>query len=311
MASITITAAVGANRGRSGGNKEGERIAVWAALKGIPPADGGTPGLVAWDEADLVPAIKTFQKRWWPGRIPDGYFSPNGDGIRKINALLGGALSGGGTAGAGGAYQFRLTAPQKMMQGNDAWSQQKMSNSSDINDRIIVKGCLLTAMACAFNWKGIRIPAEDEAAVKAMVLKKNFTYPLRDYSALNPATLDAWMSLNNEQGYHPSRKMDADPGRLAKLIRRKELTFWGRHEPGATSAWLQMPTTAEMAKWVREEWLLIIRRSAKTNHFLWVTGFDGNETFTLHDVGFGSANEKYCGAAKVEDFDRIFRWGPA
>lgn len=298
MALHSISSSVGRNQASHGGNRPDDLASVTNALKSIPGNEGGAPELVADDEEALSRAIVAFQKRWWPHRIPDGVIQPKGETWTKIKYLLGETLP----------KEFKLAPQHKLFQGDPRWQKQNLNNSKDALNNIWTKGCLLMSLSCALAWKEMQIPADEVPAVKKLLETKNKDYA-GNFSEINPATLDAWMTLNGSQGYERRDSVNLDGGRFAKILNQRGLIFYGKHTSDKTG-YLKMPTRQQMERWVNDEWILIVRRAANQHHFLWVTGHDGTGTFSVWDVGYPAGNPNHAASVRVEDLDQVFRWGP-
>jgi hypothetical protein len=298
MSLHSISSSVGRNQAAHGGNRPADLASIADALKSIPKNEGGAPELDAKDEEALSSAVVAFQKHWWPHVTPDGVIQPDGRTWTKIKDLL----------RETSPKEFKLAPQHKLFQGDPRWQKQNLNNSNDASNNIWTKGCLLTSLSCALAWKGLLIPADEVAAVKKLLQTKNKGYT-GSCSEINPATVDAWMTLSESQGYERKDSVDLDGGHFAKILQQQGLIFYGKHTPDKTG-YLKMPTRQQMERWVNEEWILIVRRAANQHHFLWVTGHDGAGNFSVWDVGYPAGNENHAALVRVEDLDQIFRWGP-
>lgn len=304
---------VGRNCLSRGGNRPQDRDTARTAFQSIALANGGSTGMREQDVGALIAAIETFQRRWWPGVTPDGVMEPEGRTWRKIRALLGAsagspAPSSSSSYGSGGAKYFNPDKRHLFFQGGAEWLKQTLNKSK--TDTIHGKGCLLTCIACALSWKGVRIPATEVQRVHD--LRKQKGYPTMGFYAANamtPSTLEAWMSLNDGQGYANRNASDLDSGHISRMLNRKDIAFMGAHSPDR-SDWLAMPNAGQMADWVDQERILIVRRSENKHHFLWVTGHDGAGTFKVWDVGWPADSDYHTATVRVEELDRVLRWGP-
>jgi hypothetical protein len=295
---------------RRGGNRPEDRDTARNAFQSVAPANGGTVGLREQDVGGLITAIETFQKRWWPGVRPDGVMEREGRTWRKVRALVGvgSPLAPSSSSNApGGAKYFNPHKNHLFYQGGALWMDQKL-NTSTVHT-IWAKGCLLTCIACALSWKGVKIPPGEVARVKAERIRKGSSLGFYAESALTPSTLEAWMSLNGGQGYANRSSSDLDSGHISRMLNRKDVAFMGAHSPDR-SDWLAMPGAVQMADWINQERILIVRRTLKPKHFLWITGHDGAGNFKVWDVGWPPENANHTAKVTADELDRVLHWAP-
>jgi len=167
---------------------------------------------------------------------------------------------------------------------------------------------LLTSIACGFAYKGVTIPVVDQAAVKQLLATKNSTYK-EPVSELTPATLEAWMSLNNGQGYDSARSISLDAGKLTRITSRADMAFWGRHA-GSRSDYLKLPSAEQLRRWLDAEHILVGRPTANEHHWLWLVGHDGGDNFKVWDVGYPAGNAYHTESVQPSEIDLLNHWGP-
>ena len=300
---------VGRNCISRGGNRPEDRDTARDAFQAIPASRGGSTGLPPQDVGALIAAIETFQRHWWPGTRPDGVMEPEGRTWRKARSLLGASAGGPATpapSASGGAKSLAIDKRHKFFQAMSEWKDQKLNASR--TDTLHAKGCLLTCIASALSWKGVTIPAGEVKRVHDMRRQKGFpTTGVYAANAITPSTLDAWMSLNDGQGYANKNSTDLDSGYISRMLNRRDIAFMGAHSPGR-SDWLAMPSAGQMADWLEQEQILIVRRTANQHHFLWITGHDGAGTFTVWDVGYPEGSPHHTATVQASDLDRVLRW---
>lgn len=301
---------VGRNCLSRGGNRPEDRDTARTAFQGIALTNGGSTGMEEQDVGALIVAIEKFQRRWWPGVRPDGVMEPEGRTWRKIRALLG--VRAGSPAppapspSSGGAKSFAIDKRHKFFQGMPEWKGQRLNSSK--TDTLHAKGCLLTCIASALSWKGVTIPPGEVTRVHDMRKRKGFTtMGVYAANAITPSTLEAWMSLNDGQGYANKNSTDLDSGHISRMLNRRDIAFMGAHSPDR-SDWLALPSAGQMADWLEQEQILIVRRSANQHHFLWIIGHDGAGTFKVWDVGYPEGSPHHTATVQASDLDRVLRW---
>lgn len=301
MPGFEISASVGVGRKAKGGNRPKDCATVRTMLESIPPGRGGTARIAAADQGRLEEAIRTFQRRQGLSD-PDGWIARGGWTWGKLLEATNLATPPVATSRG---KKFVLTYNETTFhQGAMPWRTQKLNASADVS--IGAKGCLLTATASAFAWKGVRIPAASTKAVGEVLNRPTkapaYALPL---DRLTPSTLEAWMCLDGGQGYEHGTRLDLDAGALSRLDpTRKDILFWGQHSiaPGAGFGYLKLPTPEQLRRWLDGGHLLIARLYKNDHHWLWLTGHDGGETFDVWDVGYweGPHFTKTINAAEIE-----------
>ena len=313
MPDTSLSHPVGAGR-RPPGNadKDCDKVRDW--LMSIPAGNGGTASIPASDGGSLARAIETFQRRHVPAHV-DGWIQPGGRTWGKIMEVLKLAVP---PVSTGGPKDFKpIPRETAFKQWDDIWIKQTLNASTHT---LWAKGCLLTATASALAYKGLRLPADRATrdAVRA-VLARKIPATLAEHDRLfgpdkiTPASLEAWMSLNDGQGYDGAASADLKPS-LTHLLApgNRDVTFWGQHSGKVKDPrfrYLDLPTPEQLRRWLNKGHILIAMPRFDDHHWLWITGHNGAEQFTVWDVGYSPGDDEFTKTITAADILVMDHWG--
>lgn len=244
-------------------------------LNRVPPPAGGSTKLIApGDMKALIEAINNFQQVQL-GRVY-GYVGPTGRTLPKLNQL---------------AWPIPRTTTLKLpsgkgyKQGDSRWKLINMNTTRSKEYTLWYRGCAMTSVATAFAAKNVRI--SDKDLVKTIIADKQANsksrhkqpdYKVSDYGAITPLTLDAWMTANGGQGYTTAKAVDISWKKVAnispKITYRYKTKQWDK----------RYPSPAQLRALLDQGLLIIAYRPP--HHFVLLTGYEGETTFLVWDVGY-------------------------
>lgn len=287
-----LVAAVGEGKA----NRPTDLAQVRDLLNRVPATKGGPSQPLPEDDlARLIEAIATFQtahlkelKLKAPDRVVD-----------RAGATLG--LLYANATPIPGTVKSVLPDACHFKQGDRRWSLVNLNNTRSIEYTYWWRGCALTAVAAAFAAKGFRLPdvakIEERARKKHEASKRHEANPdaegrkvadlnISDFGAINPLTLDSWMTENNSQGFASPGSAELDWTKIAGVSPR--ITF---------GAWLKpddrrFPSPALLRQWL-DQGTCVIGNVHGGEHFVVLTGYKGETTFLVYDVAFPDTESSF------------------
>ncbi len=249
---------------------------IYDLLNRVPVHSGGPPQpLPAGDMPRLQEAIFRFQAHHKVTQA-NGVIDPNSRSLVLLTQHANPIPRTVVLAVNGGYFQ---TDPR--------WDKINMNTSSGIEYTIGYKGCAISSVASAFASKNVRIinsaAVQQKIQDKQRLANKRHKHRLRlgiDYGAITPLTLDAWMTLKGGQGYKTSHSVSIDWEGVANIS--PDITFVYE-----TKQWdKRYPSPAQLRALLDQGFLIIAFHP--TRHFVLLTGYEGEITFKVWDVGYSS-----------------------
>lgn len=244
-------------------------------LNRVPVLAGGPfQPIPEGDMAALQQAIGNFQAHHL-GKVY-GYIGPTGRSMPLLNRL---ALP------IPAKVVLQLPGGEGFSQGDHRWYKINMNTTQSLEYTLWHRGCALSAVATAFAAKNVRIldqqPVRQVLAKKQQEAKRRHQqkdYVVRDFGAITPLTLDAWMTANNGQGYTTPRAADISWNRVANVSPDVSYLY-------QTKRWdARYPSPAQLRALLDRELLIIAFHPP--HHFVLLTGYKGETEFLVWDVGY-------------------------
>jgi hypothetical protein len=275
--------------GRKQPNRPSDVAQVRDLLNRVPQAEGG-PGRAVneGDIAGLCTAIDAFQTRHLgPLKLksPDGVISRSGGTLELLYAKA---------TPIPNTVSWSLPPASQHMQADDRWWLVNLNNTSSIEYTYWYRGCALSAAASAFAAKNIRL--SDVAKVEELAKKKHtaakahltdaqvkgrklLDHGITDFAAINPLTLDAWMTNGSSQGYQSRVSAELNWEKLANVSARITFEAWLKPEDR------RFPSPAMLRAWLDGS-KCIIGNVHGGDHFVVLTGYKTETQFLAFDVGY-------------------------
>ena len=184
------------------------------------------------------------------------------------------------------------------------------------------KGCLLSALASGLNWAQVRLPPGPDVRQAVSTLidaqitgdRNHAPVPgLRSIDLngpLNPGLFNAWMSINNAQGFRPGW-LDLDMQRVCGVLNISSTLQWTPYVHAERS----LPDAQQLWTWLSVLNILIAhldpRRTDHDNHWVLITGYSATAgRFTCWDPGYPPDSVHHTSDVAVGQFNRLHRLEP-
>lgn len=244
-------------------------------LNRVPlPAGGPAQRIPPGNMTALIQAINNFQHVQL-GRAY-GFIGPTGRSMPKLNQLA---------RPVPHTVTLKLPSGRGYKQGDAQWKLINMNTTHSKEYTLWYKGCALTSVATAFAAKNVRINDKDlvkrviaDKYAKAKNRHRQPDYKVPDYSLITPLTLDAWMTANRGQGYTTPKAVDINWEKVANVSPMISYRY-------KTKQWDDRYPSPAQLRTLLDNGLLLIAY-LPPHHFVLLTGYQGETTFLVWDVGY-------------------------
>ncbi len=224
--------------------------------------------------AALQEAINNFQQQHL-GKVY-GYIKPTGRSMPLLNQFA---------TPIPATVVLHLPGGEGYSQGDHRWYKINMNTTRSIEYTLWHRGCALTSVATAFAAKNVRILNQHQVRSiikqkqgKAQTQHRQPGYVVKDFGAITPLTLDAWMTANGGQGYTTSRAVDISWENVANVSMDVSYLY-------KTKQWdARYPSPAQLRLLLNQGLLIIAFHPP--HHFVLLTGYEGESRFLVWDVGY-------------------------
>ncbi|HKU98076.1 MAG TPA: hypothetical protein VJR58_22480 [Vineibacter sp.] len=181
------------------------------------------------------------------------------------------------------------------------------------------KGCLLSALASGLNWAQVRLPPTPAVRQAVRTLIAEEVAGDRDHAPvpglqsidldgpMNPGLFNAWMSINNAQGFRPGW-LDLDMHQVCGVLSLSGGFQWIPYVHYERS----LPDSRQLWTWLSVLNILIAHldpaSTAHGNHWVLITGYDATtRRFICWDPGYPPGNEHHTSDLAIGEFNRLHR----
>jgi hypothetical protein len=284
-------------------------------LNRIPPAQGGpVKPLPEQDRAALMDAIANFQtahRKQLKLSVADRVVGRGGATLDLLYATAKPVAE---------TISWRIPDACHFKQHDNRWFLVNLNNTSSINYTYWWRGCALTALATAFAAMNIRLAdvqrIETRARRKHAASKRHEADPqirekvadldFSDFGAVNPLTLDSWMTENNSQGFVTAQSAELHWSQVSGVSPRIRFGEWLQKNDR------NFPSPALLRRWL-DRGTRVIGNVERGEHFVVLTGYRNEGQFLVYDVAYNPrdrpggyrGSDSYTGSDLYYSFDEF------